>query len=101
MFQDIDAKLKCATPGWIGSLAARGPFWQFLVIARLTIWLSINSSGKIRKHVKNCFQSTVSASRACVVTGFCSKFRGQVRTLGLLPAPLGLLGAPGFTSDGY
>ena len=43
--------------GWIGSLAAWGPFWQFLVITRL----SINSSGKIRKHVKDCFSSTVSA----------------------------------------
>ena len=52
--------------GWIGSLAARGPFWQFLVIARLSIWSSINSSGKIRKHVKYflkhslCFPEPVS-----------------------------------------
>lgn len=47
--------------GWSGSQAARGPFRQFLGIARLSIWLSINSSGKIKKHVKNCFQRTVSA----------------------------------------
>ena len=45
------------------------PFWQFLVIARLSIWLSINSSGRIRKHAKDCFSSTV--------IGFGSKFCGQ------------------------
>ena len=38
-----------------------GPFWHFLVTARFSIWWSINSSGKIRKHVKDCFSSTVSA----------------------------------------
>ena len=31
--------------GWIGFLAAWGPLWQFLVIARLSIWLYIISSG--------------------------------------------------------
>ena len=47
--------------GWIGSLAARGPFWQFLVVARLSSSLSTNSSGKLRKHLKDCFSSTASA----------------------------------------
>ena len=37
-----------------------GNFWLSHVIARLSIWLSINSSGKIRKHVKDGFSSTVS-----------------------------------------
>ena len=78
------------------------PFWQFLVIARLSIWLSINSSGKIRKHVKNCFQSTVSAFQSLCRDRFWQQVLwSEVRTLGLLRAPLGLLGAPGFTSDEY
>ena len=91
--------------GWIGSLAARGPFWQFLAIARLSIWLSINSSGKIRKHVKECFSSTVSAFQnqrrdrfwqqvlwsKCVLLGTSPRPFGAA--IGLLGAPAGLLGA--------
>ena len=93
--------------GWIGSLAARGPFWQFLVIARLSIWLSINSSGKIRKHVKDCFSSTVSAFQNLRRDRFWQQVLwSEVRALdlgtssrpfgaaiGLLGAPAGLLGA--------
>ena len=64
--------------GWIGFLAARGPFWQFLVVATVSIWWSMISSGKIRE---------------CLCR---DRFWQQVLWLG---APLGLLGAPGFLSD--
>ena len=88
--------------GWIGSLAARGPFWQFLLIARLSIWLSIIRLVKSRKHVKDCFSSTVSAFQnlrrdrfwqQIVVRSACS--------IGLLGAPASLLGATWFTPDEY
>ena len=75
--------------GWIGSLAARGPFWQFLAITRLSIGLSINSSGKIRKQVVSQAQSLL--SRTCVVIGFGSKFCGQKCVLWTLGRALGLL----------
>ena len=68
-----------ATPlqGWIGSLAARGPFWQFLVIARLSIWLSIFRLVKSGNMCKIISQAQSLLSRTCVVIGFGSKFSGQ------------------------
>ena len=60
------------------------PFGKFWVIARISIWLSINSSGKIRKHVKDCFSSTGSAFRQQVLWL-------EVRALDLLRRALGLL----------
>ena len=43
---------------WLG---CPGPLLAIFGYRRLLMWLSINSSGKIRKHVKDCFSSTVSA----------------------------------------
>ena len=113
----LPPQVHVSTPlqGWIGSLAARGPSWQFLVIARLSVCLSINSSGKIRKHVKDCFSSTVSAFQNLRPDRFWLQVLwSEVRTLdlgassrpfgaaiGLLGAPAGLLGATWFTPDEY
>ena len=84
-----------------------GNFWLQHVIARFSIWLSINSSGKIRKHVKDCFSSTVSAFQNLRRDRFWQQVLwSEVRALdlgtssrpfgaaiGLLGAPAGLLGA--------
>ena len=74
-----------------------GPFWQFLVFARLSIWLSmlsINSSGKIGKHVKDGFSSRVSAFQSLCRDRFWQQVLwSEVRTLDLLGGALGLLGA--------
>ena len=43
------------------------PFGNVLVIATLSILLSIISSGKMGKHVKACFSSTVSAFQSLVL----------------------------------
>ena len=73
----FDAELKCTTPGMDWVSGSRGPFWQFLVIARLSIWLSMLSSGKIMKYVKTVSQAQSLLSRACDVTGLGSMFCGQ------------------------
>ena len=84
-----------------------GNFWLSHVIARLSIWLSINSSGKIRKHVKDCLSSTISAFQNLCRDRFWQQVLwSEVRALdlgtssrpfgaaiGLLGAPAGLLGA--------
>ena len=76
------------------------PFWRLLVIA--TIWWSINSSGKIKKHVKEerlflkhslCFPEPVAWQVLAASSVFRSAYSRPLR------APLGLFGAPGFTSD--
>ena len=67
--------------GWVGPPAARSPFWQFLVIGRFSIRLSINSSGKIRKTYQILFLKHSlcfpDPSWACIATGFGSKFCGE------------------------
>jgi hypothetical protein len=83
--------------GWIGSLSARGPFWQFLVIARLSNWLSIIPSGEIMKYVKNvkilflkhslCFPEPVPwqvlAASSVVRSAYSRPFGSTSRPLGL------------------
>ena len=71
-------------------VSARGPFSQFWVIATLSIWLSIISSGKIRKHVQDFFSSTVSAFQSLCLDRFWQQVLwSEVRTLGFMGAPLG------------
>jgi hypothetical protein len=49
---------------------------------------------------KDCFSSTVSAFQSLSRDRFWQQVLfSEVRTPGLLRAPLGLFGAPGFTSD--
>ena len=54
MFQDTGKKLKRATPGMDWVSGCPGPLLAIFG-ATLSIWLSINSFGKIRKHVKRLF----------------------------------------------
>ena len=77
---------------------------EFLVIiARLSIWLSINSSGKIRKHPKIVFAFQSLYRDVFWQQGLWSEVRapgllgGALRLLGaaldLLGAPVSILGA--------
>ena len=90
------------TPGmdWFGSLAAQ-PVMAILVIASLSIRLSKNllvKSGNVWKIVSQA-QSLLSRAVSWQVLAASSVVRSAYsRPLG---APLGLLRAPGFTSDEY
>ena len=95
----LDARLQCATPGMVWVSGCPGPLLAILgypyAIARLSLGLSLISSGKIRKTCESCFSSTVSAfQRLCR-----SRFWQQLLWSEL--CTLGLLGAPGFMSDTY
>ena len=58
---------------WIMSLAAPGTLWQFLYITTFSISLAINSSGKIKTHVKICFSGAVSAFQSLCNDRFWSQ----------------------------
>ena len=79
----LDAELTRTTPGMDWVSGCPGPFWQLLVIARLSIWLSIISSGN-----QDCFSSTVSAFQSLCRDRFWQQVLWSgVRTLVLLGAP--------------
>ena len=73
MFQDLTQTWSAPLPGmdWVSGCQ------QFLVIATFSIWLSVISSGKIRKNWKIVSQAQSLLSRSCVMTGFGSKFSSQ------------------------
>lgn len=91
MFQNLTRDQSAPLRGWAGSLATRGNFWPFLVIATL----SLVSSGENPKNVKDCFSSTGSEFQSLRRNRFWHQIlRSEVTTPGLL-------GASGFTSGWY
>ena len=91
MFQNLTRDQSAPLRGWAGSLATRGNFWPFLVIATL----SLVSSGENPKNVKDCFSSTGSEFQSLRRNRFWHQIlRSEVSTPGLL-------GASGFTSGWY
>ena len=85
-----------ATPGM--DSAPFGNFWLSLRY-QFGYW---HFHGKIRKHVNDCFSRTVSSFQSLSRDRFWQQVLwSEVRTLGVLGAPVGLLEVPGFTSDKY